>query len=83
MIFILSITGTGERRLLAGAFGAISRRRPHAKDAKAQRAPREEGRRIVVHQIIIENKMNLEIITIIPPITTPFLPFAFFAPLRD
>jgi hypothetical protein len=32
----------GRRRLLACAFGAILLRRPHAKDAKAPRTPREE-----------------------------------------
>jgi len=49
-------------RLLAGAFGANYRRRPHAKNAKAQRTPREEGgkERIINCEIIV-NRMNLDV----------------------
>jgi hypothetical protein len=51
-----------KKLLLAGAFGAIYRRRPHAKGAKAPSTPRgkKEGGRVIVSEIIV-NRMNLEI----------------------
>jgi len=36
---------SNERRLLAGACGAILRKRSHAEDAEAQRTTREEGKK--------------------------------------
>jgi hypothetical protein len=83
-----SIHGRLERRLLAGAKGAIcskifTQRRKGHKDRKGKR---EEGKRekVIVSQIIVE-QMNLESITIIH-VYKPFLPLGvlcIFAPLRD
>jgi len=41
----------------------------------------EEGKGLLFDRFLL-NKMNLESITIIPRTSTPFLPFAFFAPSR-